>query len=183
LVGRRDQHMPKVLLEFDKAHAEWVCVAYLSGDARMIEIAESSIDPHLETGHMISGAPRDLIREEEHVLGHHTDEGILEEGRKDLFVPISQMGTRTENISLLNGNYFVPRTMTIRQMGKKANHGLNYRQTYVGFGETYEVNAADSKKVVTGYAEAYPGLSKWWVSIEEELRTNKRVKQLASWSH
>ena len=51
----------RVLIELDKAGAEWVVVAYLAGDARMIEICESGRSPHPITGSYITGIPVELI--------------------------------------------------------------------------------------------------------------------------
>jgi len=64
-------------MEFDKAGAEWIVVAYLTGDARMIDVVESGKSPHIVTGHYMTGLPEDIIEKEAKLVGHHTDPSII----------------------------------------------------------------------------------------------------------
>ena len=62
-----------MLAEFDLAGAERVVVAYLADDANMISVVESGKSPHVATGALISGAPKELIEREDKLLKHMTD--------------------------------------------------------------------------------------------------------------
>lgn len=153
-----------MLLEFDLAGAEWVVVAYLSGDANMLRIVEQGLSPHVETGKLISKAPEELILKEHDLLGATTDPDIL-------------LTVRKEHLSeLFSNSIFLPRTMTIRQAGKKGNHGLNYDMRYRRFALENEMPEPDSKVIVHAYRnDAYPGLVAWHDSIKRELRDNDRT--------
>ena len=152
-----------VFLEMDLSGAEWHVVAYLANDPKMLEISKSGQSPHGITAQLISKAPLDMILAEDKLLGHATDPDTIENERK--------------NISgLLEGDFFLPRTMTMRQAGKKANHGLNYGMGYRRFGEDNEMPETDAKRIHYLYSnEAYPGIRKWWASIQEELRTKRTL--------
>jgi hypothetical protein len=153
-----------MLLEFDLSGAEWVVVAYLSGDPNMLRVVEGGLQPHVETGKLISRAPEELILQEHSLLGSTTD-------------PDEILQVRRTNIpDLLDGDYFLPRTMTIRQAGKKGNHSLNYDSRYRGFALTNEMPEPDAKVIVNAYRnDAYPGLVTWHESIRQELRDNNRT--------
>ena len=60
----------KLFIELDKTGAEWVVVAYLSGDAQMLKVVESGESPHPMTGHLISGVPIPVIEKEDKLIGH-----------------------------------------------------------------------------------------------------------------
>jgi len=70
-----------ILIEMDLAGAEWVVVAYLSGDANMLDIIQNKKDPHTVTGMLISGAPEHIVMEESKLVGHNTDPNIINEVR------------------------------------------------------------------------------------------------------
>jgi len=95
--GTNMQNLPKAFKEFlvadpgmlicdlDKAQAEWVAVAYIAGEARMIEAVESGIDVHIHTAHLMFGIPKDLIEREAVLLDTSTDEDWIHEQRlKDI---------------------------------------------------------------------------------------------------
>lgn len=153
-----------LLIEFDKAGAEWVVVAYASGDGRMIEVIEQGKSPHVITGALISGAPEDLIQQEDDLLGHMTDPEIL-------------AAERSKQIpALLEGDYFLPRSMTIRQAGKKSNHGLNYGMKYRRFALENEIEETDARKIVESYTKkAYLNIPKWWESIQRQLHKDRTL--------
>jgi hypothetical protein len=153
-----------ILIELDLAGAEWIVVAYLTGDQRMIEVSEGEESPHLVTGNLISGAPKELIALEDRELGHMTDPEQIMLGRRE-YVP-----------GLLEGQYFLPRSMTIRQAGKKCNHGLNYDMRYKRFALTTEMDESDAKKLVDLYRKvAYPGIPIWHQTIQNELREDRTL--------
>jgi DNA polymerase I-like protein with 3'-5' exonuclease and polymerase domains len=154
----------RLLLEFDKAGAEWHVVAYDSGDERMISVHQTGRDPHRYTGHLISGAPEDLIAREDKICGKITDPVELEERR------------RADIPEIYQGGYFVPRIFTIRQAGKKSNHGLNYGMQYRRFALENEMDENEAKKIVSFYStKAYPGLEGWWERIRRQLRDNRTL--------
>ena len=95
-----------ILMEFDKSGAEWVVVAYASGDGQMIDVVKGDESPHSKTGMLISGAPIELVEMENKLVEHHTD-------------PDTIRTIRSESLAaLLEGDYFLPRSMSIRQAGK-----------------------------------------------------------------
>jgi DNA polymerase family A len=156
-----------MFIEFDLAGAEWVVVAYISGDPRMIEVVESGESPHVATGMLISRAPRELIIKEHELLGSTTDaDELLEVRRRD--IP-----------ELLDGDYFIPRTMTIRQASKRGNHGLNYDMRYRRFALENEMPENDAKPIVDFYRNrAYPGLVEWHTEIRDQIRKTRTLVNL-----
>ena len=154
-----------MLAEFDLAGAEWVVVAYLADDANMISVVESGKSPHVATGALISGAPECLIEREDKLLKHMTD-------------PDELLRVRSADIpEVLSGEFFVPRTMTIRQCGKKSNHGLNYDMRHRKFALLNEMPERDAERIVGLYHEkAYPGIrGRFHADVKRELRDNDRT--------
>lgn len=143
--------MKSILIEVDLVQAEWVVTAYLAQDPRMLEIIKEGLDPHLMTGCLISDAPEDFVKAENKLVGHETDPGVVESLRKGL--PRSWKGQPTSS-------FFMPRTMSIRQAGKKSNHALDYDMGYKRFALENEMLENDARKVVEAYHRAYPGIRK-----------------------
>ncbi|KKK51561.1 hypothetical protein LCGC14_3113720, partial [marine sediment metagenome] len=113
-----------IMFEIDKAQAEWVVTAYVSGDAEMIHVVESGQDAHAYTGHKISKLPIEVVLKEGKAVGHETDPILIEKLR------------RQHMPELFDDTYediFLPRIFSIRQAGKKSNHGLNYKIGYWRF--------------------------------------------------
>lgn len=156
----------KLFIELDKAGAEWVVVAYVSGDERMIEVCESGEDPHLITGSLISKAPTDYIKEEDVLIEHHTDPEII-------------LQIRTDNFALTDrfpgSDWFLPRSMSIRQAAKKANHGLNYDEGYTTFALVNEMAESEAKRIKEKYFQAYPGIKDWHRTIREQLSEDRTL--------
>jgi len=154
-----------ILLEFDKAGAEWVVVAYLSGDARMLQVISEGKSPHVETGHLITRVPHEIILKEHKIVGSQTDPDLiikLREAIPELMDP--------------DPDWFVPRSMSIRQAGKKSNHGLNYGMRYRRFALENEIPEPEAKIMVEGYnTRAYPGVPLWQKATQQELKTNHRI--------
>jgi hypothetical protein len=153
----------KLLIELDKAGAEWVVVAYLSGDGQMLKVLRSDRSPHVITGSLISGCPQDLVEKESKLVGVQTDPTLIEATR--------------EKLPELQGNgYFIPRTMSVRQAGKKANHGLNYGLGYKTFALYNEMEERDAKEIVRRYHEdAYPSIRQWHEKIKRQLNDNRTL--------
>lgn len=150
-----------MLIEFDLAGAEWVIVAYVSADPNMIAVVESGKSPHVATGKLISGLSEELILREHELLGAATDPDYILQMRKSHLPEMFQDGA------------FLPRSMTIRQAGKKSNHGLNYNMQYRRFALENEMPETDAKPIVELYRnKAYPGL----LDYHEEVRITIKRK-------
>jgi hypothetical protein len=156
-----------MLVEFDLAGAEWVIVAYVSGDKNMIDVVESGKSPHVATGHLISRVPEELILKEHELLGAATD-------------PDRLLQVRQEHMpEMFDGDFFIPRTMTIRQAGKKSNHGLNYDMRYRRFALENEMPETDAKPIVELYREvAYPGLLDYHDEVREQIKKDRTLTNL-----
>jgi len=160
-------------INFDKAGAEWVVVAYLSGDANMISVVESGESPHVVTAHLATGIPKDLIIAEHKLLGEMNDPAKIE-------------ALRQQHLPELFSYDWIPRQFALRQTFKKANHGLNYKEDWFRFMMDNEMEASEAKRICHSYRGsikgepysgpvAYPNITVWWNSIEEELRSNRRT--------
>jgi len=158
-----------IFVEIDKAQAEWVVVAYYSGDARMMEVIEQKLDPHLRTGQLISGVEdTDLILRENKVIGHSTDPVEIQHLREQHVPELLQMQKE--------GKIFLPRTMSIRQCGKKSNHGFNYGMGYKTFALHNEIPETEAKMIRDAYHKAYPGIeSTFWAGVRRQLRKDRTL--------
>jgi hypothetical protein len=153
----------KVLIELDKAGAEWVVVAYLSGDANMLEVIDSGKSPHTVTGSLISRAPYDFVEKESKVVGQNTDPDTISELRETL-------------ASEIDDDWFMPRIFSIRQMGKKSNHGLNYDMKYRRFALENEIEEREAERIVTLYhRQAYPSIKIWHKTVQSSLRDDRTL--------
>ena len=151
-----------LFVEFDLSGAEWVVVAYLSQDPDMLRVVEEGKSPHVVTGALISGAPEEFVIREHKLVGSQSDPTIIANARREL--------------GAIPPEVFLPRSMSIRQAGKKSNHGLNYGMKYRRFALENEMLEADAHPIVQAYTtQAYPCIPKWWASIREELRKNRRT--------
>lgn len=156
-----------ILIEFDKAGAEWVIVAYLSGDARMLEVVQSGKSPHVATGHLITGVPEELILKESGIVKVNTDPTLIYELRSE-HCP-----------ELLDGEWkFLPRSMSIRQCGKKANHALDYGMRYRRAALEWEIEEREAKIICDLYPEAYPGIPLWWEGIRRQIKKDRTLVSL-----
>lgn len=154
-----------LLLEVDLARAEWVVTAYTSEDQRMIEVVEEGVDAHIRTAELITGVPAALIQQEDRFFGHTTDAEELRALRKEHMPRLFS-----------DSAWFLPRSMTCRQAGKKSNHALNYRMGPDRFSLENEVDLVDAKRMVSAYRDkAYAGLKKWYRRIDEQLRRNRTL--------
>lgn len=155
----------RMLLEFDKAGAEWFIVAFMAGDERMIDVFNSGKSPHLVTGCLITGASEELVLREHKLLGTMTDPTEIEKIRRSELPEIYEA-------ELL----FLPRIFSIRQCAKKSNHGLNYYMQKRRFSEETEMEERDCGRIIDLYTHhAYPGIPLWWESVKRDLRNNNRT--------
>ena len=149
-----------ILMEFDLAGAEWFVVAHLCQDENMLDVFRSGRSPHVRTGSLISGADEDFVLQENELVGSQTDATTIQLLRGKLKIP---------------PGIFLPRVMSIRQAGKKSNHGLNYNMKYRRFALENEMLEEDAKPIVEAYStKAYPGIQNYWADIRRELKENKR---------
>lgn len=164
-------------IEFDKRQAEWVVVAYVSGDARMLHVIETKRDPHSYTGALMlyEQLPSDIrrsvsieqleeiVKAENKLIGMLTDEDEIRMRRNgDKLI-------RTLASSM-------PRTMSTRQAGKKSNHGLNYDETYRMFALINEIPEHEAAKIVNLYHKGYPGVrTNFHGWIKQQLTKNNRI--------
>lgn len=163
--------MTCALLDFDKAGAEWVIVAYLSGDAQMLQVLSSGESPHVVTGHLITRVPKDLIMLDDKIVGKNSDPETIEDLRRQN----PQLRVLVEDP---DPEWFVPRVMSIRQGGKKSNHGLNYAMRFKRFALENEIPETEAKIMVDKYnKQAYPGIPLWHQSIKDELKHNGRTME------
>ena len=153
-----------VLVEVDKEQAEWVVVAYMSGDAQMLRVLEEGIDPHVHTAHLMFGVPHEVVKEENKLIGHETDPGEIERLRKN-----SHLWDELKHVP------FLIRNMSMRQAGKKANHGLNYDEGPRTFALTNEIMEGEAKKIIELYHQAYPGIRHWHEQTQSLLRHNRQL--------
>lgn len=152
-----------LLCNFDKRGAEWIVVAYLSGDANMLRIVMENRDAHSETGSLLSGVPVELIQRERKIIGELSEPNTIEMLRR-------------QHLPELFDARFLPRTMSIRQAGKKANHGLNYDEQFRTFALVNELEEKEAKRIIDLYRNvAYPGIPEWYREIQAELRDNDRT--------
>ena len=154
---------PKILfVECDLAQAEWVCTGYISKDANMIYVIENNLDPHIRTAQLITGCDPAIIKSESKIVGHASDPEEISELRLKL------PEIKTAKI------HFLPRTMSMRQCGKKANHALNYNMQYRKFALWAEIEESEAARICSGYHSAYTGLKNYYRAVEEELKANSR---------
>lgn len=150
-----------ILIEFDLAGAEWVVVAYLSQDSNMLGVVASGKSPHVVTGALISGASEEFVELENKMVGNHTDASTIEALRAKIEIP---------------PGIFLPRVMSIRQAGKKSNHGLNYNMKFRRFALENEMLEMDAKPICDAYVnQAYPGIKDYWSDVRQELKENNRT--------
>jgi len=169
-----------LLIEIDKSQAEWVIVAYLAKDPEMLRVVQGNLDPHTTTGYLISGVPHELIIKEAELLGHLSGSDEIEKARKEAGIVFN-----------LDSGGFIPRNMTVRQMGKKSNHALDYDMSARRFSLENEIPERDSKRIVALYHAGYPGIRQTFhTSVKRALEDDRvltncfgrRRRFLGQWS-
>ena len=155
-----------VFVEVDKRQAEWVAVAYLTGDANMISAIEQGVDVHTHTASLMFDVANDVIKLDHKACGHTTDGKAIESTRASILEI-----TKARRDSAKQW----PRTMSLRQCGKKSNHGLNYGEGVNGFAMINEIDQAEAKRIVTMYHTIYPGIRIWYESIKRQLQKDRTL--------
>jgi DNA polymerase I len=155
-----------VFIEADKRQAEWVVVAYATGDAAMIDAVESGQDVHTHTAMRMFNVPADVVKLDHKLCGHSTDSdhiASIRSGNLELAKAMRDSGKRW------------PRTMSLRQCGKKSNHGLNYDEGPHGFAMINEIEIGEAKPIVEMYHAIYPGIRIWYESIKRQLQKDRTL--------
>lgn len=139
--GTNLQNLPKIfkafleaddgmlMCEMDKAQAEWVTVAYLCGDANMIRTIEGKEDAHINTAYLMFGAPKELIKLEDEILGSESDEEIIRKKRQEHCPDILR--------------YHPIPNMSCRQAGKKCVPGDTEVLTPIGWSRIDTISKGD----------------------------------------
>lgn len=168
-----------VLVEIDKRQAEWVVVAYASGDVNMIQAVESGIDVHVHTASLMFNLPNEIIEYEAKIVGYETNPER---------VKVARLGD-----DILKEAYSEnwPRNMSLRQCGKKSNHGLNYDEGFVNFSLLNEMEQREGRRIVNLYHEIYPGIRQYYATTQRLLQRDRtltncfgrKVYFMGEWGH
>jgi DNA polymerase I-like protein with 3'-5' exonuclease and polymerase domains len=150
-----------IFIEIDKSQAEWVVVAYDSGDEAMIKAIEDGKDVHAYTASRMFGVPESVVKQEDEIVGHNNDPDIITQLRS----------TITDLRPYLDR--WLPRTMSMRQCGKKSNHGLNYDETFRMFSLINEITEKESKIIIDFYHGTYPGIKRWHERTKNQLQQGR----------
>jgi DNA polymerase I-like protein with 3'-5' exonuclease and polymerase domains len=149
-------------IELDKRQAEWVVVAYLSQDANMLDVIENGRDPHTHTAHLMFGVEPDIIKRESKLIGNSADTDFIFEQRQTMV-----------ELALAK---FLPRTMSIRQCGKKSNHGLNYDEGFATFSLLNEIEIPEAKRIIELYHTIYPNIRQlWYKQVQAQLAKDRTL--------
>lgn len=150
-------------LEVDKRQAEWVVVAILSGDANMLEVIRTGVDPHTHTASLMFNIPKEVIVREHKLVGSLSDADEIAEIRSSDEIIRSVMKV-------------LPRVMSARQAGKKANHGLNYDEKYRMFALMNEITEYEAKQLIEAYHHIYPGIrNSFHAGIRNQLNKDRTL--------
>jgi len=167
-----------IFWEVDKRQAEWIVVAYLSGDANMLSAIERGDDIHAHTASLIFGVDKDVVVLENKLIGMNRDPEIISNLRGS--DPI--LAKYCENF---------PRNMSGRQCGKKSNHSFDYDEGPNQWALINETEISEGKRVHSLYHQVYPGIRTWWQSIQRELQRDRslvncfgrKCRFMGSWDH
>jgi len=166
-----------VLIEVDKKQAEWVVVAYFGNDANMITAIKAGVDVHCHTASLMFGLPVEIVEYEDDIVGHATSADAIHKLRMEDEV-LNRLYTREW-----------PRSMSLRQCGKKSNHGLNYDERYRNFALINEMEESEAKRIINLYHEIYPGIRQGYEVVKRQLQKDRtltncfgrRVRFMGEW--
>lgn len=168
-----------VLVEVDKRQAEWVVVAYNSNDPNMIGAVTEGKDVHAYTASLMFDVTTDIVEYEHQLVGHTTNPDLIKNLRLNDPV-LSQIYVPTW-----------PRGMSLRQCGKKSNHGLNYDEGYLNFALLNEMEPVEARRIVNMYHDIYPGIRKSYEVTKRQLQKDRtlvncfgrRVRFMGEWGN
>lgn len=72
-------------------------------------------------------------------------------------------------------------TSAQRQMGKRANHALNYGMSWQKFMLDNMVSKEEAMLVYTAYHSGYPGVQRYWQWIRQELSSKRKLTGVYGW--
>jgi len=150
------------LIEFDKRQAEWVVVAYLTGDPSMLRVVENNLDPHVETSRLMFNLPAPTLLLDDKLVKNFND-------------PVEIRRLRASTPELVEWIDKLPRTMSGRQMGKKSNHSLNYGEGYRMFANIAEIDEVEGRRIHGLYHTVYPGVKHWWLHVQNQLSKDRTL--------
>lgn len=162
--GRKDRIY--FLAEYDLAQAEWVVVAVVSGDERMMEVVSSGKDPHIATAVLTMHVPEHIVLADDKIVGKVTDPIIVTQRRAQHTAEVKKA------LASIHG---LPRTGSLRQSGKRRNHSLNYGEGPTMYASQWEIPLADAKAERQSYLDAYPGVPEWWASVQFQLANGRTL--------
>jgi DNA polymerase I-like protein with 3'-5' exonuclease and polymerase domains len=70
---------------------------------------------------------------------------------------------------------YLIRNMSMRQCGKKSNHGLNYDERYRTFALINDMLERDAKRIIDKYHSIYPGIRQAYDRIKNQLSRNRTL--------
>lgn len=152
-----------MLVEVDKRQAEWVVVAYNSNDPNMMKAVQDGLDVHAYTASLMFGVPVEVIDYENKLVGHETNAERLYNLRLN----------DPELQRVFTPKW--PRGMSLRQCGKKSNHGLNYDEGYLNFALLNEMEPTEARRIVNLYHEIYPGIRKSYEATKRQLQKDRTL--------
>lgn len=161
----------RLFIEMDKRQSEWVITAYLANDPEMIRVITTGVDPHSATAEMVTGIPLSAILAENKAIGHTTNPEEIERIRSELVVDDVPFNLLTEGC-------FLPRTLTVRQMGKKCNHALNYMMGARQFSIETGMAEVECVEARNKYLSGYGRLPEWWEEVRATVRTDHGLRNI-----
>jgi DNA polymerase I-like protein with 3'-5' exonuclease and polymerase domains len=129
----------------------------------MIQAIKEGVDVHAYTASLMFGMPIDFVKEENKLVGHTTNP---EEIQRILYA-------HPEIKDRIAGNW--PRTMSLRQCGKKSNHGLNYDEGYKNFALINSIEEREARRIVEMYHSIYPGIRIMYDAIKRQLQKDRTL--------
>lgn len=84
-------------------------------------------------------------------------------------VPVEKVSDEPGSCSVGGGKF------SQRFWGKKANHGLNYGQTFSGFALINEISDAEARIMVESYHRVYPGIRRWHAVIRDSINRDRTL--------
>lgn len=155
-----------ILYEVDYSQAEWVLTGFEAPEPKMIDIFLQGKDAHVATAGLITNLPEAYILEEKKLLKNDPGLVTLHDVREEL----------DKKYKINPEHHFYPRTMTIRMMGKKSNHSLDYDISDVAFSKANEIPMNEASYIKHVYLNiAYPGIKKYYARVQNEIKNGRMV--------
>lgn len=152
-----------MLLEVDKRQAEWVVVAYNSNDPNMIKAIQEGKDVHAYTASLMFGVNMDDIAYENDLVGHNTSAEY-----------IHNLRYQDDRLNKIYTPQW-PKSMSLRQCGKKSNHGLNYDEGFRNFALLNQIEEKEARRIIDLYHEIYPGIRKSYDVTKRQLQRDRTL--------